>query len=143
MPPSAPNPAAGRQVRIDLPSDGGALVSLPFAGRTTVLDAWAPTCLPCKEKLPALFKRSAELEAAGAKLVLVAVLSDGESTDAARATLASWGVKSPFLIDRGDVLRREVGVTELPTTLVLSPSGDVRWTAPVNATADDVVRAAR
>jgi hypothetical protein len=88
-------------------------------------------------------KRTADLESAGAKLVLVAVLSDSESTEAARATLASWGVSSPFLVDRGDILRREAGVTALPTTLVLSHAGELQWVAPVGATADDVVRAAR
>jgi|GEM_PF-650065 len=142
-PPSAPSSVLHRAVHIDLPSDGGALVSLPLAGRATVVDAWAPSCVPCRTKLPALVKRSAELEAAGAKLVLVAVLADGESTDAARATLASWGVTSPFLVDRGDVLRREAGVTDLPTTLVLTPGGEVRWVSPVGATPDDVVSAVR
>jgi hypothetical protein len=74
--------------------------------------------------------------------VLVAVLSDAESTDAARAALASWGVSAPFLVDRGDVLRREAGVRDLPATLVVGQDGVVRWVAPPLSKAD-VVQAAR
>jgi hypothetical protein len=32
---------------------------------------------------------------------------------------------------------------DLPTTLVLTPSGEVRWFSPTGATADDVVSAVR
>jgi thiol-disulfide isomerase/thioredoxin len=142
---SAGDPRVPRRgpVHIDLPSDSGDLVSLPLAGRATVVDAWAPSCAPCRDAVPALVKRQTDLEGAGVKLVLVAVLAEDESTELARTTLASWGVKAPFLVDRGDVLRREAGISSLPSTLFLSPEGEVRWISPLSATADDIVRAAR
>jgi len=133
--------APARQVSFSLPSDDGNLVTVPLPNMTTVVDAWAPTCKPCREKLPALYARRAEIEAHGGKLVLVAVLSEAESTEDARAALTSWGVSAPFLIDRGDVLRREAGVNSLPATLVLDEQQHVRWVAPPNASADDVVAA--
>ena len=139
---SAANPVSDRQVSFSLPSDDGNLVTVPFPNVTTVVDAWAPTCKPCREKLPALYARRAEIEAQGGKLVLVAVLSAAESTEDARAALTSWGVSAPFLIDRGDVLRREAGVSSLPATLVLDEQQRVRWLAPPNASANDVVVAA-
>jgi hypothetical protein len=138
----AANAAPDRRVSFSLPSDDGNLVTVPLPNVTTVIDAWAPTCKPCRDKLPALYARRAEIEARGAKLVLVAVLSQSESTDDARAALASWGVNAPFLIDRGDVLRREAGIASLPATLVLDEREHVRWVAPSNASADDVVSAA-
>jgi len=77
----------------------------------------------------------------GGKLLLVAVLSEDESTEAARGALTSWGVSAPFLIDRGDVLRREAGVTSLPATLVIDEQRHIRWVAPPNTSANDVVAA--
>ena len=140
--PSAPSPKLHQSVDFSLPSDTGSLVSIPLpSADITVLDAWAPSCVPCRKKLPALHARKAELEARGGKLVLVAVLSDGESTDDARATLSQWGVVEPFLVDHGDTLRREAGVSALPTTLLIDARAVLRWVAPVDATAADVVKA--
>lgn len=138
----APNAPAQRRVSFSLPSDVGTLVTVPVPSATTVVDAWAPTCKPCRDKLPALYARRAEIEAHGAKLVLIAVLSPAESSQDARAALSSWGVDAPFLIDRGDVLRREAGVSSLPATLVIDEQQRIRWVAPPNASAKDVVRAA-
>jgi thiol-disulfide isomerase/thioredoxin len=108
-----------------------------------VLDFFAPTCEPCKEAIPALFAKKAEIEARGARLVLVAVLGDGESTEDARRALASWGVRAPLLKDSGGVSQRELGVDRLPATVVLDGNGVVRWVAPSKATAEDVVAALR
>ncbi len=144
LPPGAPSAALGQSVSFELPSDRGALVPLPQPGaRATVIDAWAPTCVPCRDKVPALFARRAELEAAGARLVLVAVLSEDETTEAARAALKSWGVDSPFLVDRGGVLRRECAIEALPATAVIAAGGRVRWLATAESTAADVVAATR
>ncbi len=139
-PPSAP--VTAKSVGFALPSDDGALVTVPLAGaRATVLDFFGPTCVPCKTKVPALEARRADLAAKGAKLVLVGVLADGESTDDAKRALASWGVKAPFLVDRDGTGKREAGVVTLPATIVLDASGAVKWVAPPGASAADVVAA--
>jgi len=133
---SAPEPP----VNFSLPSDSGSLVTVPLSSAsTTVLDAWAPTCEPCSRKLPALYAQRGQIEAHGGKLVLVAVLADGETTEDARGALSSWGVSAPFLVDHGSVMRSAAGVSALPATLVLDAKGVVRWVAPVNATVDDVI----
>lgn len=144
-PPSAPTEMLGKGVELSLPTDKGALATVPAGGApVTVLDFFGPTCPPCEKKVPALYARRAELEAAGAKLVLVAVLGDGETTDQARAALTRWGVTgASFLVDAGDASKTEAGVRGLPTTLVLDAKGTVRWSAPPDATASDVIAAAR
>jgi hypothetical protein len=91
--------------------------------------------------VPALVAKQGELRAKGAELVLVGVLSAGESTEEARGVLASWGVRAPFLIDRGESAKKEAGVTSLPATLVLGPGGKLLWVAPTGATAEDVAGA--
>ncbi len=144
LPPSAPSPLLGQEVTLTLPSDRGELVTLPLAGaRATVLDAWTITCEPCREKLPKLWARRGEIESAGGKIVLVAVLAESEDTDKARATLDSWGVAAPFLVDRGDALSRQLGIDKLPGTVVIDGRGALRWVAGVDATATEIVVAAR
>lgn len=141
-PASAPSAKSGQRVGFSLPSDEGALVTVPLSGaRATVLDFFAPTCVPCKHKVPALHAKREALAEKGAKLVLVGVLADGESTQDAKRALASWGVSSPFLVDTEGTGQREAGVVTLPATLVLDASGDLKWVAPTAATADDVVAA--
>jgi thiol-disulfide isomerase/thioredoxin len=142
-PASAPHHELGRPVAFSLPTNEGALVSVPLAGaHATVLDFFGPSCEPCRKALPALYRERGELANHGAKLVLIAVLADGESTDDAKRALSSWGVSAPFLIDREGTGLREAGLKVLPATLVLDERGVTKWVAPIGASAADVVAAA-
>jgi hypothetical protein len=143
-PAASPSTSTGQDVSFSLPSDSGELVTVPLnAAQLTVLDFFGPTCEPCAKKVPALVSRRGQIEHAGARLVLVAVLADGESTADASRALVKWGASSPFLVDSGGVSLREAGIKDLPSTLVVDNQGHVRWRAPVGATADDVLAAIR
>jgi hypothetical protein len=135
----------GRTVSFSLPTEDGELVRVPSAtARATVLEFFAPTCVPCRERVPALAAKQDELSDRGASLVLVAVLADNESTEQARSALDQWGVGSlSFLVDRSGTSQREAGIRDLPETLVLNRAGRVTWVAPRTATAEDVVAAIR
>jgi hypothetical protein len=144
-PASAASDQLGKPVDLTLPTDSGELASLPAAGaQATVADFFAPSCEPCAKKVPALYRRRAELEAMGAKLVLIGLLAGKENTEDARGALASWGIPgATFLVDAGDASKREAGVRNLPATLVLDARGVVRWAASADSTADDVLAATR
>src|SRR3954466_15652682 len=74
-PASAPSDQLGKPVDLTLPTDSGELAGLPAPrAKATVADFFAPSCEPCAKKLPALYRRKAELEAMGAKLVLIGLL---------------------------------------------------------------------
>ncbi len=104
-----------------------------------MVDAWATDCEPCKRSLPALVARKADLESRGGKLVLLAALREGESTDDARKVLDGWGVRERFLVDKAGTLKGATGVATVPATFVIGQDGEVRWAAPPGATAEDVV----
>lgn len=144
IPPSAPSPALGKPVTITLPSDRGQLVTLPLEGvPTTVVEVFAPSCQPCGKTLPALVRAQPEIEAASARLVLVAVLADGETTEQAAAALRTWGVDAAFLVDHGGAIRAETGIAGLPATFIVDRRATLRWVAPPSATPRDIARAAR
>jgi len=129
-------------VSLSLPSDSGELAIEPSADhRVTILDFWAPTCEPCRKKLPELVARESEAVGKGARLVLVAVLADDESTEFARTTLTAWGVHRPFLVDRSDSSRRQLRVTALPATLITDGSGKLTWVAPPDASVSAILSA--
>ena len=109
--------------------------------KATVLDFFGPTCAPCKRSIPAIVAKRGEIEAKGSRLVLVAVLADGETTEQADSALRSWGVKSPFLVDAHDASRKELGFKGIPATFVVEKSGKVLWSAPAGSSAGDVVGA--
>lgn len=144
MPASAPNASLGQTAGFSLPSDTGALVSIPIAGaKATVVDAFGPTCEPCRKKVPALVAQRSALGQQGVSLVLVAVLADGEETKDASAALSSWGASSGFLVDRGDRLAKGLDIRSLPGTVILDRTGKVRWAAAPTSSTQDVVAAAR
>jgi hypothetical protein len=138
------HPTNSERVSFSLPSNDGALVTIPLASPTlTVLDFFGPSCEPCATRVPEIVRRREAIESRGAKLVLVAVLADGETSSDAENALARWGAKAPFLVDTADVSRREAAIRGLPATLVIDAKGVVRWRAAPTASADDVVAAVR
>jgi thiol-disulfide isomerase/thioredoxin len=140
-PRSAQHPMLHQPVSLSLPADDGSLVSVPGGSSTYVLDFWAPSCEPCRTATPALVARKAELQARGARLILVGVLEDEESTEQGRAVLESWGVRERFLVDRDNASKSQLGVSSLPATLIVDRTGKLVWVAPAGATADEVVAA--
>jgi hypothetical protein len=127
---------------LTMPSEEGKLVTLK-SGKRLVLDFWSPSCVPCRASVPEIVRREKDVTAKGAELVLVAVLSESESVEAAKVTLKSWGVERGFLVARDSSAASEAGVADLPATYVLDSSGNLAWSAPKSATVGDVIAAIR
>ena len=85
--------------------------------------------------------QEAALHARGARLVLVAILADGETIAGTNAALRRWGVPHPFLVDERNVSRDVAGITLLPAALVLDPHGRILLRGSSTLTAAELLGA--
>lgn len=92
-------------------------------GKVVVLDFWASWCAPCRRSMPELSALAGELGPKG--LVVVGINRDAPDVSAARKAVGE--IKPAFDIvydDRG--YGERVGLTSLPTSLVVDKRGVVR-----------------
>ena len=126
------------------PNEQGALTEVPDnTSRATIVELWARWCKGCSQAVPSLLEHRDDLQSDGVRVVLLGALEDGESITDARATLSSWSVREPFIVDRGAILMRRYGFTDLPASVVLDAKGNLRWTSSKGSTAEDAMAAAR
>lgn len=93
-------------------------------GKVRVVDFWASWCDPCRDQLPFLDRLARAYEADG---LLVYAISFDEDRAALEGFLAAAPVSYPVMWDQGGALLSErLGVTRLPTTLLVDRAGVVR-----------------
>ena len=109
--------------------DGVTLVSpSDYAGRPLFLNFWATWCAPCVRELPAL-EEFVATHAAEDKGPALLTINLGETAAEITGFLAEIGVRNiPVAMDINQVVKRDYGVQNLPTTLVIDGSGMVRHT---------------
>ncbi len=107
--------------------DGVTLVSpSDFLGRPLFLNFWATWCAPCVRELPALAEFVIEHGPDPAGPALLAV-NLGETAAEISSFLEEIGVDNlPVALDINQVVKRDYGVQNLPTTLVIDSEGMVR-----------------
>ena len=113
-------------------------VRYPLAGaaaaRPVVLTFFASWCVLCRTDLPVVARVAAEERRAGNSTVFIGV----DGNDPARAGWAfaqSKGVQFPVASDQTEQVARQIGLTGLPDTVVVDPSGQVvrRFAGAVDA----------
>ena len=109
--------------------DGVTLVSpSDYAGRPLFLNFWATWCAPCVRELPALEEYVAT-HAAEDKGPALLTINLGETAAEITGFLDEIGVRNiPVAMDINQVVKRDYGVQNLPTTFVIDGSGMVRHT---------------
>ena len=117
---SAP-PATGSAPAFSIEDLDGAEVSLAsLSGKTTVLNFWASWCGPCKAEIPEFVAFSR----AHPDIPVIGIAVDSGSVSEVRQASQRFGITYPVaMADRAIV--RAYKVDALPTTVVLSPTGDV------------------
>ncbi|MCY4464453.1 MAG: TlpA disulfide reductase family protein [Chloroflexi bacterium] len=107
--------------------DGVTLVSPgDYAGRPLFLNFWATWCAPCVRELPALEEFAAEHSADPAGPALLTI-NLGETAAQVEGFLREIGLQNlPVALDINQVVKRDYGVQNLPTTFVIDGEGTVR-----------------
>ena len=107
--------------------DGLTLVSpSDYAGRPLFLNFWASWCAPCVRELPALEEFVAEYsgDPNGPALLTINL---GEAAAVISSFLQEIGIENlPVAMDINQVVKRDYGVQNLPTTFVIDGEGIVR-----------------
>ncbi len=119
--------------------DGVTLVSpSDYAGRPLFLNFWATWCAPCVRELPALEEfvaRQAEYPDGPALLTI----NLGEPAAVISSFLDGIGISNlPVAMDINEVVKRDYGVQNLPTTFIIDGQGEIRYMKLGEMTSEDM-----
>ena len=91
-------------------------------GRFVLLNFWATWCAPCKQEMPALERL--QVLRGGDDFIVVAMSNDREGTNAVTPYFdeAGFTALEKFYDPKGN-LTRALGVTGLPTTILINAEG--------------------
>lgn len=99
-----------------------------FDGEVLLLNFWATWCAPCIEEMPMLARLHRDYAGRGMQVLGVAVDEESKALDFA----TKLGIDYPILVGQGEgmVLGRRYGNSSgmLPYSVLVDPSGIVRWT---------------
>jgi cytochrome c biogenesis protein CcmG/thiol:disulfide interchange protein DsbE len=107
--------------------------SVVFNNNTTVIALWSTTCIPCRVELPQL----QEFAATHPEIDVIAV-NLGDVPNSVQQYVQELGLTMPVIIDFEGRVSTALGITSLPSTLVLSPAGKVVTTHLGEITADEL-----
>ena len=107
-----------------------------FRGKTVLLNFWATWCAPCKVEMPSLDRLQAQL--GGEKFAVVAISSDRAGKRAVDPWFDEQGIKLARYYDPKNAVGMALGVTGLPTSILLDAQGrelgrmlgDAEWDSP-------------
>ena len=119
--------------------DGITLVSpSDYAGRPLFLNFWATWCAPCVRELPAFAEFVAQ-HAADDKGPALLTINLGEPAAVISSFLDEIGIASlPVAMDINEVVKRDYGVQNLPTTFVIDGAGEIRYMKLGEMTSEDM-----
>lgn len=95
-----------------------------YRGQVVLVNFWATWCPPCVHEMPSMQRLQENMR--GRKFVILAV-NMGESEEDVRAFMKKIGVNFPVLMDKDGEALRAWKVFAFPTSFVIGPSGDIRY----------------
>ena len=103
-------------------ADGAPLTLAAFAGKTVLVNFWAPWCAPCREEMPQLSDLQAEMGGAAFEVVTIAVGRNRHDT--MDRFLRDVGAENlPLNTDPASRLSGAMGVLGLPVTVLINADG--------------------
>ena len=120
-----------------LEDETGAPVPLArFAGEVLVINLWASWCAPCRREMPSLARLASEVAGQGVRVLPLAFERKGPA--AVRRFYGETGIDTlPVLLGDAVNLKATLGISRLPTTLVLDGTAHHIATVGGEATWDD------
>jgi len=103
-------------------ADGAPFDLRELRGKVVVLNFWAAWCAPCREEIPHL-----QAWAAGQRGVQVVLVNVGDKPQVMRDWLQRAGITLTSLRDPESRALAELGLRQLPATLILDAEGRMRW----------------
>jgi cytochrome c biogenesis protein CcmG, thiol:disulfide interchange protein DsbE len=104
-----------------------------LTGNTLVVGLWSTWCVPCRRELPQLQEFAAKHQN-----VSVVAVNLGDKLDSVAAYAKEIGLTMPVVIDTEGRISSALGVTSVPSTLVIDSSGKVIATHVGEITADEL-----
>jgi cytochrome c biogenesis protein CcmG/thiol:disulfide interchange protein DsbE len=95
-------------------------------GRAVFLNFWATWCGPCGEEMPLIQRAYAEGWGAGVQFMGVDVTSEEAGPQTVRAFVRRHGYRYPIFLDPRGSAAAAYGVTGLPASFFIGPSGVIR-----------------
>jgi cytochrome c biogenesis protein CcmG/thiol:disulfide interchange protein DsbE len=121
-------------------TDGRTLGPMDFPGQVVVVDFWATWCAPCRVQAQILEPVARDLKGHGVQF-LAADMAEPEDT--VRGFLKDNPFPYPVLLDSDGKISDNLGITALPTLLVVDKKGGLRYLQPGLADGDTIKRIIR
>ncbi len=112
-------------------ADGTSLTLADFRGRVVLLNVWATWCAPCRKEMPALDGLQARLGGPGLQVLALSI--DRGNIDLIQSFFDEIGIKNlRIYLDQGSAAMSTLGITGIPTTLLIDGNGRElqRWVGP-------------
>ena len=93
----------------------------------TVISFWATWCKPCIKELTAFMDYAIDLEDEFDAKVLAVSIDDTRNSSRVAPLVQGQGWEYTVLLDENQDLKRNLGIVNVPFTLVLNPEGEVVW----------------
>jgi len=99
----------------------GQKVSLSqFQGKVVLINFWASWCMPCLSELPSMERLYNRLKGEG--FVILAIGVDDEWYKL-KEFKSKYGLTFPVLVDEGNIVKRQYGLTGVPESFVVARNG--------------------
>ncbi len=131
---------AGKLAKVDtgfqLPSvDGRKLGPKSFPGQVVVVDFWATWCLPCRLQAQILEPIYQQYKGRGVQFLAA---DSGEELAEVKKFLKEKPFPYPVLLDSDQAVSTKLGLSALPTLMVIDKQGKVAYFEPGVADADSL-----